>query len=347
MEEPREVSDVELFRAKKDDPFKRQTILHTKLGQFLDRMLYLRLFCRYTTSFAKGAYEVPDYEAERVLLSMHPIERFFYDEVSEIPVSIDDDGSRLLQVCSHPVVPKKDGVRCGAKKKKIPGRKVGRRIGTMGLLECAENYLKFLCDEVLQINSWLIGIRISRRKAIGNQNTTICDSIESYSNKMDDLKLHLNQRVPRVMRLCYLILSYHGEEMVRAEDFQTRGIVQILKRFKLKQECDEKLGTILEFTELYSLQRFNNDYKYANRVSEVPLHEMKNFVNRMRLEDRATPVSGWNLGPRWARIEHPIGLYARCTPGDFMAYLRNNRPPDCAHQNRNRKLTSEVRCCRP
>jgi len=73
----------------------------TRIGSFLDHMLYSRMYCRYTTSFVKGVYKVPDYDTEIVRLAMHPYERALYEDEA---MQIDRSRDTMRQLCAHPAV---------------------------------------------------------------------------------------------------------------------------------------------------------------------------------------------------------------------------------------------------
>eukprot|EP00466_Bigelowiella_natans_P008254 jgi/Bigna1/140410/aug1.56_g15118 len=98
--------DKELLRwarAQKKSPDEfPDSILHTKLGACIDRLLYSRLFCRYTVKCVKGAYEVPDYEAEVARLKMHPLERCLYEVENDLTHGLDAKALRLM--CTHPAL---------------------------------------------------------------------------------------------------------------------------------------------------------------------------------------------------------------------------------------------------
>jgi len=93
-------------------PQRKAMIMLSGVGAFLDRMLFSRLYCRYTKQFVEGAYDLPDYETEIVRLEMHPIERAFYEIASESRVPSFQE--RLRELCAHPCVSRADRQNFGA-----------------------------------------------------------------------------------------------------------------------------------------------------------------------------------------------------------------------------------------
>jgi len=78
------------------------SILRTRLGAYIDRILYTRLYCRYTRECVKGAYEVPDYRNVIQMIPMHIIERALYEVENDLSGGVNVDNSR--KVCAHPIL---------------------------------------------------------------------------------------------------------------------------------------------------------------------------------------------------------------------------------------------------